>query len=123
MIQLFRCCRFGSPVDYSQLNRLFKLYDKSGEQGALTGTYIAANGETILRQEDSIYFEDLKTIKHLPQKPWFLERAKIIYEGELEPSASGEFKFILYWRGYTKVFIDNKLVVPERWYGVESEQL
>jgi alpha-D-xyloside xylohydrolase len=38
-----------------------------------------------------------------------------MYEGELEPSASGEFKFILYYAGYTKVFIDNKLVVPERW--------
>ena len=28
---------------------------------------------------------------------------------------SGEFKFILYYAGYTKVYIDNKLVVPERW--------
>jgi alpha-D-xyloside xylohydrolase len=114
LLDSYSLCRFGSPVDYSQLNRLFKLYDKSGEEGALTGTYIAANGETILRQEDSIYFEDLKTIKHLPQN-FALKGAKIMYEGELEPSASGEFKFILYYAGYTKVFIDNKLVVPERW--------
>ena len=37
------------------------------------------------------------------------------YEGEIEPAETGTFRFILYYAGYTKVFIDNKEVVPERW--------
>ena len=41
--------------------------------------------------------------------------SKVTYEGSIEPSQSGEFKFILYYAGYTKVYIDGKLVVPERW--------
>jgi len=114
LLDSYSLCRFGSPVDYSQLNHLFKLYDKNSEEGALTGTYISATGETILRQEDSIYFEDLKTIKNLPQN-FSLKGAKIVYEGDLEPLVSGEFKFILYSAGYIKVYIDNRLVVPERW--------
>ena len=28
---------------------------------------------------------------------------------------SGRFRFILYYAGYTNVYIDGELVVPERW--------
>ena len=37
------------------------------------------------------------------------------FEGELEPKESGTFRFLLYYAGYTKVFIDGELVVPEIW--------
>ena len=50
-------CRWGNPGDYLQLNRAFKLYDKDGKEGQLTGTYVAKNGQKIVRGEDSIYFE------------------------------------------------------------------
>ena len=50
-------CRFGNPKDYLQLNRVFKLYDKQGREGHLTGTYIDAKGKTLVRDEDSIYYE------------------------------------------------------------------
>ncbi|MDR0962827.1 MAG: DUF5110 domain-containing protein [Mediterranea sp.] len=108
--------RFGDSRDYSQLNHLFKLYDKEGKPGSLTGTYVSTLRETqtLVRAEDSIYFENLKTIKNLPEKfPLFA--ANVTYEGEIEPSESGLFRFILYYAGYTKVYIDNQLVVPERW--------
>lgn len=36
----YSLCRFGDPRDYSQLGDVFKLYDKEGKEGALTGTYI-----------------------------------------------------------------------------------
>ena len=42
---------------YLQLNRAFKLYDKDGKEGQLTGTYVDKNGQKIVRGEDSIYFE------------------------------------------------------------------
>ena len=96
------------------MNRIFKLYDKTGQEGALTGTYVPKKGETLVRREDSIYFENLKTIENLPKKlP--LMGAKVTYEGEIEPAQTGEFKFILYYAGYVKVYLNNEPVVPERW--------
>ena len=41
--------------------------------------------------------------------------SQVTYEGEIEPMESGRFRFILYYAGYTKVYIDGELVVPERW--------
>ena len=41
--------------------------------------------------------------------------SNVIYEGEIEPLESGNHKFILYYAGYVKVFINEKEVVPERW--------
>ena len=114
MLDSYSLCRFGNPNDYSQLNRLFKLYDKEGKEGSLTGTYVPANGNPLVRSEDSIYFENLKTIKNFPEN-FPLMGSHVTYEGEIEPSESGEYKFILYYAGYTKVYIDGKLVVPERW--------
>ena len=112
----YSLCRFGDQRGYSQLQRVFKLYDKEGRSGGLTGTYIPGNksNKVIVRNEDSLYFEDLNTIKNLPAD-FRLGGSKVTYEGEIEPSETGIFKLILYYAGYTKVYIDNQLVVPERW--------
>ena len=73
-----------------------------------------------MRNESNLYFEHLdrdnglKTVVNLPQDFNF-NGSKVTYEGELEASESGLYRFILYYAGYTKVFIDNELVVPERW--------
>ena len=104
-------CRFGNPEAYSQLGEIFKLYDKDGNEGALTGTYTAPGTETLVRREGSIYFEDIKTIENLPKFP--LGRAFVTYEGEIEPSESGEFRFTHYYSGYQKIFIDGKSVYTE----------
>ena len=119
----YSLCRFGDSRDYSQLGAVFKLYDKEGKEGALTGTYVPAakaGVETIVRREDSLYFEHLDRKAHLskvvnlPDGFPFMG-SRVTYEGEIEPSESGLFRFILYYAGYTKVYIDNELVVPERW--------
>ena len=137
-------CRFGNPNDYLQLNRAFRLYDKQGNKGHLTGTYIDRMGRKLVRDEDSIYYEygtpeksaiALKTdnggIKNFP-KGFQLAGANVIYEGFIEPKCcdggrcdckgncqcKGQkelFQFILYYSGYIKVYIDGKEVVPERW--------
>lgn len=114
LLDSYSLCRFGNPKDYSQLPHLFTLYNKNGQKGSLTGTYTPKEGETVTRDEDSIYFENLKTIKNLPQA-FQLNGSHVVYEGEIEPHQTGEFKFILYYAGYTKVYINNKQVVPERW--------
>ena len=120
-------CRFGNPKDYLQLNRAFKLYDKQGNPGHLTGTYTDRSGKKLVRDEDSIYYEygtpakseiALKTdnggIKNLP-KGFQLAGANVVYEGFIEAPQSASYQFILYYAGYIKVYIDGKEVVPERW--------
>ncbi len=107
-------CRFGQPESYKQLNRIFKLFDKNGKVGSLTGTYVQADGKTLTRAEDSLYFEDLKQIKNLPQGFKF-KGAKVVYEGSIEASRTALYRFLLYYAGYTKVYLNNKVVVPEIW--------
>ena len=122
-------CRFGNPNDYLQLNRAFKLYDKQGREGHLTGTYTDAKGRKLVRDEDSIYYEygtpekseiarktDNGGIKNLP-KGFNLSGANVVYEGFIEAPVSNtyDYQFILYYAGYIKVYIGGKEVVPERW--------
>ncbi len=120
-------CRWGNPDDYLQLNRAFKLYDKDGKEGRLTGTYVDKNGQKIVRGEDSIYFEyampetseicnktDKGGIQNLP-KGFALNGSKVVYEGYVEAPTNSFYQFILYYAGYMKIYIDGKLVVPERW--------
>ena len=107
--------RFGDSRPYEQLNKVFKLYDKNGKLGNLTGTYSAPEHgkHDLIREEPTIFFEDKQSIKNLPKFP--LKNANVIYQGEIEARQSGEFKFSLYYAGYIKVYIDNELIVPERW--------
>ncbi|QSB25642.1 TIM-barrel domain-containing protein [Flavobacterium sp. CLA17] len=108
--------RFGESRPYAQLNTVFKLYDKKGNAGALTGTYVSnvKDVQNIERKEESIFFEDIKSIKKLPQN-FPLKNADVTYEGAIEAPASGTYKFTLYYAGYVKVYLNNELVVPERW--------
>ncbi len=107
-------CRFGQSEPYKQLNRIFKLFDKDGKVGGLTGVYVQADGKKITRTEDSIYYEDFRLIKNLPQNFRF-KGAKVTYQGFVEANRTALYRFILYYAGYIKVYLDNKLVVPERW--------
>lgn len=108
--------RFGDSRDYMQLNRAFKLYNKNGQPGSLTGIYQsqAKDLQRLVRNEDSLYFENAKTIKKLPEN-FPLKGADVTYEGEIEAAQSGTYRFILYYAGYVKVYVNNELVVPERW--------
>ncbi len=111
--------RFGRPDDYKQLGEAFKLYDKDGNEGALTGTYTQADGKVMTRREDKLYFEHLKRgdLGHVVNAPEDFKffGAKVVYEGDIVPEVSGDYNFILYYSGYQKVYIDGKEVVPERW--------
>jgi len=103
--------RFGNTEPYMQLNRLFKLFDKDGKQGCLTGTYYGMRGRTpLVRDEDSIYYVDSETVRNLPRLG-----QRVLYEGSLEPVESGTYSFILYYAGYIRVFLGDEEVVSERW--------
>ena len=120
-------CRWGNPEEYVQLGKAFKIYDKRGREGHLTGTYTDKNGKQIVRDEDSIYYEfdcpatsqlsnqtEHGGIKNLP-KDIKLNGAKVLYEGFIEAPQDMKYHFILYYAGYIKVYIGGKEVVAERW--------
>lgn len=108
--------RFGDPREYAQINQ-FKLYGKDGSEGGLTATYRInsdPNNVFVERAESLIDYENLETIQNFPADFPF-NNSQIVWEGEIEPQESGVFRFILYYAGYTKVYLDDELIVPERW--------
>jgi alpha-D-xyloside xylohydrolase len=108
--------KFGDPRDYSQLD-LFRLYDEKDEEGGLTATYYI-NSDTsrifVSRRETSIDYENLSTVKNFPEKFPFNGSA-IKWTGSIEPAETGLYYLKLYYAGYTKLYIDDELIVPERW--------
>ena len=118
LLDSYSLCRFGNPNDYQQLQRVFRLTDKKGKIGALTGTYTAPGQKTLVRREDSLYFENLKSAKNLPA--FKLDNAKVVYEGTIEPLVTGEYRFSHYYSGYQRVFIDGKDVYTEDVAGTGS---
>ncbi len=110
----YSLCRWGNPNPYRQLGQEFTLYNKEGKEGVLSGTYTQSDGRKVVRDEDSIYYENSDEVKRLPREI-SLSGANVVYEGEIEPHETGNYHFILYYAGYTKVFIDGKEVVAERW--------
>ena len=108
--------KFGDPRDYSQMD-LFRLYDENGEEGGLTATYYI-NSDTsnvfVRRKESAIDYENLTTVKNFPGNfPFY--GSTITWTGSIEPGESGLYHFKLYYAGYTKLYINDELVVPERW--------
>lgn len=108
--------RFGDSRPYEQLKEVFKIYDKKGQANSFTGTYTSTEEgvKPIIRQEENIFFEDIRSIKNLPQG-FPLKKANVVYEGAIEAPESGVYKFTLYYAGYMKVYLNNQLVVAERW--------
>ena len=122
LLDSYSLCRFGSPQGFKQLGQVFKLFDKHGREGALTGIYVAADTvatPTLERREDSICIDhlmrhDLTRVEGLPDG-FPMNGAKVTYEGEIEPTESGEYNFKLYYAGYATVYVDGRVVVPTRW--------
>ena len=112
----YSLARWGSPTDYQQLHRAFKLYDKEGKEGAITGTYIPLkpSEETIVRREDSLYYDNIFMQDKFPAG---FQRAgsHVYFEGDIEAPRTATYRFLLYYAGYTKVYMDGKEVVPEIW--------
>lgn len=120
--------RWGDPREYAHLNEVFKLYDKDGVEGALTGTYVpserprlrpgAPKPETLIRREPAINQEFLETpdcnvVRNAPE--FSFGGSNVTFEGEIEAPETGTYRFLLYYAGYTKVYVNDELVVPEIW--------
>ena len=119
LMDSYSMMRFGNPQDYKQLDEVFRLYDAEGKEGCLTGTYVPADGRTLVREEPRLYFEylvepEMARVVNLPEEFAFYG-SDITYEGFLEAPVTGDYQFILYYAGYTEVSLGGKVVVPERW--------
>ncbi len=107
--------RYGDPRPYEQIN-LFKLFNAQGKEGALTATYIDNidnNHIFITREESTIDYENLETVKNFPEGFNF-NNAKITWEGQLQAHQNGIYHFLLYYAGYTKLWIDGQLMA-DKW--------
>ena len=105
--------RWGNPGAMQQLGESFKLYDKDGVEGALTGTYTAADGATLVRREEEIRFDDEFALRNLPEFP--LEGANVVYEGYIEAPETGFYRFSQYYAGFQRTEIDGREVMSRRW--------
>ncbi|MDR2917531.1 MAG: DUF4968 domain-containing protein, partial [Tannerella sp.] len=77
--------RFGDPREYAQLNENFKLFDAGGKEGGLTAVYtpVSKDMDPVERTESTICYEDIKTIKNLPEG-FPLSGSSVEYTGEIE---------------------------------------
>jgi alpha-D-xyloside xylohydrolase len=122
--------RFGDERPYANLDTLFRLYDRHGEEGGLTASYFRNGGDTLFveRRESRIDYESLFTHQRLPKTFDFkgetfdrfpegfrFPNSLVVWEGEIEARESGLHSFKLYYGAYTKVYLDNRPVVEERW--------
>ncbi|MDP2889651.1 MAG: DUF4968 domain-containing protein, partial [Bacteroidota bacterium] len=108
--------KFGDPREYAEMDQ-FKLYNDKGEEGGLSALYYTnsdTNNVYVSRNESAIDYENLTTIKKFPEGFQF-NNSTIVWKGQIEPKESGEFHFKLYYAGYTKIYINDELVVAERW--------
>jgi alpha-D-xyloside xylohydrolase len=107
--------KFGDPRDYARLSQ-FKLYDLNGTEGGLTATYYTDSDPGnvyIKRTENTIDYENLETVKNFPEGFPF-NNSTVTWEGDLQAKESGTHRFLLYYAGYTKIWIDGKLMA-DKW--------
>lgn len=107
--------KFGDIRDYADLDQ-FRLYDNNGNEGGLTATYSKkdAPSQTIIRQETKLNYQFIPDLKNFPEN-FDLSNARVVWSGEIEAPETGLYRFFLHYAGYTKVFLNNELVVDERW--------
>ena len=113
LFDAYSLSRWGNPNPYLQLGGMFKLYDADGNEGALTGTYVPANGKPVVRREDSLYFENEFVIKNLPEIQ--LSGSKVVYEGFLEAPETADYHFIQYYAGFQRTEIGGQEMMSRRW--------
>ena len=97
LMDSYSMMRFGNPEDFKLLGEVFTLYDAEGNEGALTGTYVPAAGETLVRREPQIYFEhlvepEMARVINLPEGFRFYG-SEVTYEGFIQAPESGEYQF------------------------------
>ena len=113
LFDAYSLSRWGNPEPYRQLGEVLRLYDKDGVEGALTGTYIPARGESLVQREDSLFYENETAIRNLPAVP--LNGARVVYEGFVEAPETADYPFIQYYAGFQQTTLDGEEMMSRRW--------
>ena len=107
--------KFGDIREFEELSG-FKLYDKSGNEGALTTVYTNKKVPSkifITRPEKEINYQFIPDLKKFPEG-FNLGEGAVSWEGAIESNISGVHKFMFTSAGYAKLWIDGKLLI-DRW--------
>ena len=113
LFDAYSLSRWGNPNPYQHLGDVFKLYDKDGKEGALTGTYHTRDGQTLVQREETLDYENERLIADLPKIP--LEGAFVKYEGEIEAPVAGDYYFTQYYADFQGTKIGGEEVMSRRW--------
>ena len=104
--------KFGDIRDFESLSTL-KLMDNDGREGGLTAEYFAESDFSSLytvRHESRIEHEFIDVNDPYPEG--FQENVKAVrWSGVIEAQETGVHKFRLYCSGYTKMWLNGRLVV------------
>lgn len=103
--------KFGDIRDYQSISSL-KLFGKDGSEGGLTAEYFSDTSFTKLftsRKEHRIEHEFIDVNDSFPEG--FQQNvAAVRWSGEIESNEAGLHKFRLYSSGYTRMWLDGKLI-------------
>ncbi len=105
LFDAYSLSRWGSEQPYRQLGEVLDVQ--------LTGTYTTADGRTLTQAEDSLFYENERAIRNLPDLP--LQGAKVRYEGTLTARESGDYHFIQYYAGFQRTEMGGQEVMSRRW--------
>jgi alpha-D-xyloside xylohydrolase len=103
--------KFGDPRDYEPIS-ILKLYGKDEQPGGLTATYYADLDKKEIyttRSENKIYYKFLDNMKDFPAG-FNLAKGMVEWDGYIEASETGKYKFMAYSAGYMKLWVDNNLI-------------
>lgn len=108
--------KIGDTRPYQSLSS-FKLFDKNNNEGWLTTTYSNDRNKPetdIVKAEADINYAYVNDSKLNLPKEFNVEKGVINWEGKLSSGVSGLHKIRLTYAGYTRVWIDGKLVF-DKW--------
>ena len=105
LFDAYSLSRWGTDQPYRQLGEVFDLQ--------LTGTYKDKDGNVLVQQEDSLFYENEFSLKNLPKVP--LNGASVTYEGTITAKETGDYHFIQYYAGFQSTEIGGEEVMSRRW--------
>lgn len=104
--------KFGDPRNWGEISSL-KLYTEDDKEGGLTAKYRSLKDESkifLTRTEDTIDYQYLEDLKKIPAE-FPIADGKVEWTGSIQTTESGLNKFLFYSAGYTKVWINNELLL------------
>jgi len=109
--------KVGDVREYMPLSSL-KLYSKEGDLGWLTASYSNDRKKpaeiAFTKAESDINYRYLDDTKNFLSKDFNIQNGQVTWEGSIASDFTGVHKISFLYAGYTKVWIDGKLLL-DRW--------